>query len=271
MDEDDVVDFAHNHVDKTVAELIGSRNYKQALKTLDKKSKKKSSLNNQIIRAAILCRSGDVKAADATVSELLKNHAPPYAPDACQLLYILLCGIKDGGVTVKDKTIEDIWTKTIAAERQEDKVQLAKDWMYLAIQHRQWQFVVKVGSKLMRSAPCSRHVAYWRSSPLAYLHMSQASQLLSTLSIVKSQEALKLWRLQICARYMHHLTTPSGSELDRRLALSTLQKAAKDTPEPSVSCDERPSSSLRFAEGLLGANTGAWQMDHYGQVVEAVG
>lgn len=144
-DDDEVVNFAHDHVDKTVAELIGSRNYKQALKTLDKKNKKKSSLNNHIVKAAILCRSGDLKESNVTLSEVLSNHPPPYAPDVCQLLYITLCSVKYGGIAVKDKVVEDIWMKTIAAERQEDKAQLAKDWMYLAIQHRHWQYVVKVG------------------------------------------------------------------------------------------------------------------------------
>lgn len=82
-------------------------------------------------------------------------------------------------------------------------------------------------------------IGFTRDSPSTDEVSWQASQSLSTLNAGKTDVVLKQWMVQICARYLHHMRTqrtPSnGSELDRRLALQILQKAAKDIPEPSVS------------------------------------
>lgn len=147
MEFDDLVDFAFDHVDKTVAELIGSRNYKQALKNLDKKRKKgtPASVQQQAIKAALLCALGDHGASHTVVIEILAAHVPPYEAEVCGILYTLLCDLKNTGFDVNEKTLETVWSKTIAAEtRHDEKVHLVKEWMFMAIRRGHWNLVVKV-------------------------------------------------------------------------------------------------------------------------------
>lgn len=145
MDVGDVVDFASYHVDNTIAELIKSGNYKQALKNVDKKRKKGNALRITIVKAALQCMLGDNGSSHETLSDLLAANAAPYDPYVCEQLYTILVTLQKRGLDVQDKTLEDVWVKTIAAEkRQDDKLNLTRDWMSLAIRHQQWNLVVKV-------------------------------------------------------------------------------------------------------------------------------
>lgn len=153
MEPEDLIDFASDHVDKSVAELITSHNYKQALKNLEKKRKKGSPSHIQVLKAALLCALGEYGESHKTVLDFLARHAPPWQPDVCEQLYINLCCLRDDGrIQVKDKQLEEIWLKSIAAEKEHaDKVHLAKDWTFLAIRRGQWQFVLKVCHRCGRS------------------------------------------------------------------------------------------------------------------------
>ena len=148
MEPDDLVEFAFDHVDKTVAELIGSRNHKQALKNLDKKRKKGSSasVQQQCVKAALLCALDDFEASHKVVIDIIATHMPPYKADVCEVLYTILCTLKDAGLDVKEKSLEDVWLKSIAVElKPDEKIHLVKDWMFMAIRQGHWNFVVKVG------------------------------------------------------------------------------------------------------------------------------
>lgn len=157
MDPDDLLDFAFDHVDKTIAELISSRNYRQAVKNLDKKRKKgtSASVQQQAIKAALLCALNEHDASHTVVVETLAAHVPPYQADVCGLLYTVLCDLKDAGIDVNDKTLEAVWSKTISAEtRPDEKLHIVKEWIFMAIRRAHWNHVVKVGFVAPVRAAC---------------------------------------------------------------------------------------------------------------------
>lgn len=107
------------------------------------------------------------------------------------------------------------------------------------------------------------------------MHLTQASQQLSVLNPGNQDIQVKQWTTGLCARYMHHRqllnATGQGSQLDRQLVYQSLQKAVKDTPEPLVSRNERPTCSPGFAEGIVGAETCHTPLDCFREAFEAFG
>lgn len=153
MNLHDFLDFAFDHLDLNTAELVASRNYKQALKNLDKRRKKDDATYTQIVRATIAYLLHDYDNSLSLLNDYVKNYKPSYGPDVCERLYINLYALKSVGKEVKDKQLEDVFVQSIAAERDRDeKANLARDWIFLAIGRGQWHFVVKVRSPTVSCA-----------------------------------------------------------------------------------------------------------------------